>query len=272
MPKGPDMQLYRRLRYGNLAEFNVLDTRQYRDDQACGDGLRVDCEERLDPSRTMLGDTQEKWLLDGLGSSTATWNVLANQVFVFQADHSAGPEQALPMDPWDGYAAARERLFSGVRERGAGNFVVITGDAHRSVASDLKQDFNDPDSATVGAEFLGTSISSGRDGADMDRLGEIWLQENPHMKFHNAQRGYVRCVLTPGQWRSDYRVVPYVTQPGAPVSTRASAFVEAGTPGIQQIEESAVRGQRFTTTVEPPDYLDERQKRQWRRQQQRRKR
>ena len=38
VPSGPDMQLYRRLTFGNLAEFNVLDTRQYRDDQAAGDG------------------------------------------------------------------------------------------------------------------------------------------------------------------------------------------------------------------------------------------
>lgn len=32
IPQGPDMLLYRRISYGNLAEFNVLDTRQYRDD------------------------------------------------------------------------------------------------------------------------------------------------------------------------------------------------------------------------------------------------
>jgi alkaline phosphatase D len=258
MPKGPDIQLYRRFRYGSLAEFNVLDGRQYRDDQACGDGLRVGCEERLDPSRTMLGDAQERWLLDGVAASTASWNVLANQVFAFQADHRAGPEQAFGMDVWDGYAAARQRLFAGVRDRGVDNFVIITGDAHRNSAANLKIDFDDPDSATIGSEFLGTSISSGANGADRDQLGEVWLQENPHIKFVNAQRGYVRCELTAEQYRADYRVLPYVTEPGAPISTRASFAIEAGRPGMQQVDSNPVVGQQFSSTFESETELDQR--------------
>ncbi|AYY13100.1 alkaline phosphatase [Actinobacteria bacterium YIM 96077] len=237
LPAGPDMQLYRRLVFGDLAQFDMVDTRQYRDNQACGDGRKFDCDERLDPSRTMLGDAQESWLLDGLGNATATWKVLANQIFMMQGDSAYGPEQAFGMDTWDGYAAARQRLFDGVRDRGVENFVVVTGDAHRSVAANLKVDFDDPDSDIVGTEFLGTSISSGGDGQDMDAWGRRWLDENPHMKFHNVQRGYARCELTPNEWRTDYRVVPYVSEPGAPISTRASVYVEAGQPGIQHVEE-----------------------------------
>jgi alkaline phosphatase D len=235
MPTGPDARLYRRLTYGRLAEFNVIDTRQYRDNQACGDGRQFDCAERLEPGRTMLGERQERWLLDGLGRSDATWNVLANQIFMFQGDSAAGELQAFGMDTWDGYAAARQRVFDGIRRRGVENFVVVTGDAHRSVAADLKADFDNPESATVGTEFLGTSVSSGGDGADQDEWGRVWLAENPHMRFHNVQRGYARCELTPHEWRTDYRVVPYVTQPGAPVTTRASAYVTAGEPGIQHV-------------------------------------
>lgn len=235
MPTGHEMQLYRRLTYGDLAQFNVVDTRQYRDDQACGDGRQIDCDERLDPDRTMLGAEQQAWLLDGLGDSPATWNVMANQIFMMQADSEAGPVQAFGMDTWDGYAPARSQLLDGVHDRGVDNFVVVTGDAHRSVASDLTVDFDDPGAAVVGAEFLGTSISSGGDGQDMDELGRTWLAENQHMRFHNVQRGYARCELTPEQWRTDYRIVPYVSEPGAPVSTRASIYVEAGRPGIAQV-------------------------------------
>ena len=86
IPRGPDMQLYRRLTFGNLAEFNVLDTRQYRSDQACGDGQDVGCAEALDPSRTITGAEQERWLFDGLGRSQARWNILAQQVFMAQRD------------------------------------------------------------------------------------------------------------------------------------------------------------------------------------------
>ncbi|OLF13963.1 alkaline phosphatase [Actinophytocola xinjiangensis] len=237
MPAGPDMRLYRRLSYGNLAQFDVVDTRQYRANQACGDGQQIGCEDRLDPTRTMFGADQERWLLNGLTNSTATWNIMANQIFVMQGDSAAGPDQAFGMDTWDGYAGARQRLFTEIQNRDVDNFVVITGDAHRSVAADLKADFDDPDSVTVGTEFLGTSVSSGGDGEDHDSWGRTWLAENPHMKFHNSQRGYARCRVTPTRWTTDYRVVSHVRTPDAPITTRASIHVEAGRPGIQQVDQ-----------------------------------
>jgi phosphodiesterase/alkaline phosphatase D-like protein len=232
-PTGWDMKLYRRFTFGDLAEFSLLDTRQYRSDQAAGDGLKPPNPEAQDPARTITGDEQERWLLDGLGSSRARWNGIAQQVAMTQIDIQAGEGQVVPMDTWDGYTASRDRTFSGILERGVSNVVVITGDLHRSVAADLKLDFDDPDSPTVGAEFVGTSITSGRDGVDHDQTGLVILAENPHIRYHNFQRGYVRCRITPDEWRSDYRVVEYVTSPGAPAFTKASLVVENGRPGIQ---------------------------------------
>ncbi|WP_433162531.1 alkaline phosphatase D family protein [Kribbella sp. CA-247076] len=233
MPRGPEMQVYRRLSFGNLLQLNMLDTRRFRTDQL--EQCAQNCDGRWDPARTMLGAQQEKWLLDGLGRSHARWNVLGNQIFAFEADHEAGVSERYGMDTWDGYAAARQRLFDGVVQRKVDNFVMITGDAHRSVAADLKLNFADPSSRTVGTEFLGTSISSGGNGADMDALGVTWLAENPHMKFHNSQRGYQRCVVTRDEWRTDYRVVPQVTVPDSPVLTRAGITVEAGKAGIADV-------------------------------------
>jgi alkaline phosphatase D len=66
------------------------------------------------------------------------------------------------------------------------------------------------------------------------------VEENPHIEFFNGQRGYVRCTLTPQEYRADYRVVPYVKQPGAQVYTRASFVTEAGNPGLQQASEASV--------------------------------
>jgi alkaline phosphatase D len=184
----------------------------------------------------MLGAEQETWLLDGLAASTAAWNVLGNQVFSFEADHTDGPDERFGMDTWDGYAAARQRLFDGVLDRGVENFLMVTGDAHRSVAADLKQDFAISSSATVGVEFLGTSVTSGGNGTDMDALGNTWLAENPHMRFHNVQRGYQVCHLGRDEMHTDYRVLPFVTEPGAPISTRASVYVENGRAGVAQVE------------------------------------
>jgi alkaline phosphatase D len=233
LPTGPDMQLYRRIRYGRLAEFSVLDTRQYRSDQAYGDGSKAPGPETKDPARTLTGDAQEKWLLDGWSASQSRWNVLAQQNALARLDVKDGPEILVPMDTWDGYEASRNRVLGGAYQRRIRNLVSIGGDLHRSVASDLKLDFADPDSPTVGTEFVGTSIASGIDGMDLDPGGATLLKENPHIKFGNFQRGYVSCTVTPQRWISDFRVVDKVSVPNGTVSTRAKLLVEDGRPGIQ---------------------------------------
>jgi alkaline phosphatase D len=232
LPSGPDMQLYRRLAFGGLAQFNVLDTRQYRSDQPCGDGTKARCEAALSPGQTMTGPEQERWVLDGLGRSQARWNILAQQVVMAQLELAPGPDKRYSMDKWDGYVAARDRILGFVRSRPVQNFVVLSGDIHQNWAAELKANFDDPGSATLGAEYVGTSISSDGDGSDTLPTTATTLAENPHLKFFNSQRGYVRCEVTPSAWRSDYRVVPYVSQPGAPISTRASFVTENGKPGV----------------------------------------
>ncbi|MER7334102.1 MULTISPECIES: alkaline phosphatase D family protein [unclassified Micromonospora] len=233
-PSGPQMTLHRRLRYGQLAEFSVLDTRQYRDDQAAGDGTKPPNPGSLDPARTMMGFAQEKWLLDGLSASNATWNVLAQQTAMAKLDTANGPAVAVPMDTWDGYHANRARILGGIHERRVRNVVSLGGDLHRSLASDLKLDFDDPSSPTVATEFIGTSITSGLDGMDQDPGGLTLLAENPHIKFGNFQRGYVSCEVTPDTWLSEYRVCDRVTTPGGTVTTRKTLAVESGVAGIQQ--------------------------------------
>ncbi|WP_216853593.1 alkaline phosphatase D family protein [Phytoactinopolyspora halotolerans] len=158
--------------------------------------------------------------------------MLAHQTAIAQLDVREGSETVVPMDTWDGYTASRERILDAARERGVRNLVSIAGDLHRSVASELRPDYDDDASPNVGTEFVGTSISSGRDGMDHDETGRILLAENPHIKYHNFQRGYVRCEVTPQQWTADYRVADKVTEPDGTVSTRARLVVEDGDPTI----------------------------------------
>jgi alkaline phosphatase D len=234
-PRGGALNLYRRLRFGRLAEFNVLDTRQYRTDQPCGDRFGSDCPGRTAPTQTITGATQERWLVDGLGRSGSRWNVIAQQVFMAQIDLVAGAERGFYVDGWDGYVASRDRLMGFLADRRPANPVVLTGDFHTNWVADLKANFDDPRSATVGTEFIGTSITSGGDGADSAPYAEHVLAENGHLHFFNNQRGYVRCDVTPRRWQSDFRVVPYVQRPGAPISTRASFVVEDGVPGARRL-------------------------------------
>ena len=262
VPQGADMRIHRRVGFGDLLDLNVIDTRQYRDDQPYGDGSDAPGPESTDPSTSMMGFEQEAWLLGNFAKSSARWQVIANQAPMAETDQDAGPGKLLFMDPWDGYVANRERVLGGAVNRGVDNLVVITGDRHQNYASNLLLDYDDPASPVVGSEFVGTSITSGGDGADMTPGGENLLAANPHMRFFNSQRGYVRCRVTKEEWRSDFRVVPYVTRPGAPISTRATYVVEDGVPGVQLDTQGAVVGQRHRSEAPSEGDLDTRRARQ----------
>lgn len=231
--KGPNMRLYRRLTYGSLAEFSVLDTRQYRTDQPCGDGHKERCPGAFDPQATLLGPEQERWLLSGLNQSRARWNVLAQQLMMSQTIEVAGDAKKYGMDNWNGYVAARARLLGFMQQRQPSNPVVLTGDIHSNWVCDLKANFDAPESETVATEFVGTSISSGGDGNNNPAEANRRLAANPHVRFFNGQRGYVRCTLLPESWLSDYRVVDAVSRPDTPIITRASFIVENGKPGAR---------------------------------------
>lgn len=234
IPKGPDMLLYRTITAGRLARFHVLDTRQYRSDQSCGDGIREACPAWSDPDRVVLGDTQERWLTRGIDQSPARWNILAQQIAFSRVPDPNRPTYHA-MDPWSGYPAARDRLLAYMAERRERNLVVLTGDIHASFVMDVTRDALRPESSpTIATEFIGTSISSGRDG--FDRWGQLRNYETtvPNMKYHDARRGYVRCELSPEQWTADYRSVPWVTRPGAPVHTASSWTVWNGKPGAER--------------------------------------
>lgn len=231
-PIGPDMRLYRRLRFGRLAQFDVLDTRQYRSDQAYGDGWRVPGPESEDPARTMTGAAQERWLIDGWKQSRARWNLVPQQVAFSQRRDVPTDAFKLSMDAWDGYPASRQRIMDGAEAAGIENLMVLTGDVHVGYGFDLKKDFDDPDSRTVGTEIVATSITSGKDGAEKPANWNNLTQANPHMRFYDGRRGYVRVGLDRERARADFRTVPAVTTPGAPVSTAGSFVTEAGNPGL----------------------------------------
>lgn len=245
MPDGPNLPLYRRFTFGDLAEFNVLDTRQYRDDQV------YSSEKADNPGRTILGDEQEDWLVDGLNASTSRWNVLANQVPLAATDENANPDVQNfgGGDKWDGYRADRKTLLDVMAADSDLNPVVITGDVHRNYAYNLKADFSDPSSETVGTEYVGTSASSFGDGSGITQygpsLGEPW------QRFFNDKRGYVRCTITPEQWQTDYRVVSTVEEPEASVSTIASFTTDAGDPGANLASEQPEQQPIEITEINP---------------------
>ena len=115
------------------------------------------------------------------------------------------------------------------------NPVVITGDVHHNYTYNLKADFSNPESDTVGTEFVGTSISSFGDTSGLTQYGPS--AGEPWQRLSNADRGYVRCTLTPDQLQTDYRVVSTVEEPIATIDTLASFVTDAGNPGAQLASE-----------------------------------
>jgi alkaline phosphatase D len=236
IPQGPAMQLYRSASFGQLAEFCVLDTRQYRTDQPCGDGNKPPCDATYDPTATILGAAQEKWLLESLAKSPATWNVLAQQVMMGRIDRKPGAEVGYSMDQWPGYEVNRRRILRHFHDHKVANPVVLTGDIHANYVNNLLVDFDDLGGKVVGTEFVGTSISSGGNGVDKPAIHADIMSENAaFLKYWNAERGYVSCEVTPKQWVAHYRIATDVTKRHTPVVTRASFVTEAGRPGAELV-------------------------------------
>ena len=138
------------------------------------------------------------------------------------------------MDQWSGYENARKRFVSGMADTRLSNPVVITGDIHTNWVADLKIDYREQSSPIVATELVGTSISTGGDGADSLPAVEQYLPEAPQIHFFNAQRGYVRCEVTKNALTADFRVVEKVSVKDLPIKTRATFVVENSKAGAQR--------------------------------------
>jgi len=75
-------------------------------------------------------------------------------------------------------------------------------------------------------------VTSGGDGQETTPFYDEVLARNPNVAFSNNRRGYLLCQASADTWQTDFRVVPFVSRPGAPVETRGRFVVEAGRPGV----------------------------------------
>ena len=229
-PRGPHQRLYARQAFGDLAGIYLLDGRQYRSRQVCGDGLVSPCAALYDEQRTMLGRRQARWLGRRLRDSTARWNLLAQQTVFAHTDQQPGEQVGYWNDGWSGYPAARQRLVDAVARHNVANPVILSGDIHAFLANDVHARPGDPESPVVAAEFVTTSISSrGPSQSRMDR----WSVENPNVRMARSDvRGYTRLTLGRDALRVDMVGIRDVSRPDSGAYTLASYDVVAGEPGI----------------------------------------
>jgi alkaline phosphatase D len=161
-------RIHRALRFGRHLDLVMIDERQYRADQPCGDlDAAPDCAERRD-GRAFLGAAQKRFLKDRLRASRATWKVIGNEVPMMPI--KVGPQRYLTQDPWHGYLGDREELVAHIRDRGIRDVVFVTGDIHSFVAGDVRPGEAADPGQTVATEFIGggiTATSPGEIGFDL---------------------------------------------------------------------------------------------------------
>ena len=237
-------KIYRTLRYGDLADVIVMDTRlDDRDPELGSTGTLILSPEVDDPDRRMISDAQRSMVFEALSRKDSTWKVVAQQVILGQWNAGGAPRlpdgadrprfvlreggNALNPDQWDGYPAERDRLFAHIRENAVENVVVLTGDVHTSWALDLARDPYDPTTynpvtgeGAIGVEFVAPSVTS----ANFESLGPagvagfeaVTLADNPHVKFVDFdEHGYFILDLTPERAQADWYFVDTVLAPSS---------------------------------------------------------
>ncbi len=265
-PRPQSMSIYREVTWGTLANFLMLDGRQYRTDQA-GNNTPNDFggwdEGMFNPEATMLGPDQEAWLAERLRDSTAKWNFIGQQTVVSNINGGVGvplPRGLYNYDAWDGYWMARERLVQAIQQGQVRNPVVLTGDFHCNLAFDLLADWPDPrDYATINelvaatkvwqGSAIGTEIAAGAISSPtffepgsvipLD-VGKATLAGTPwavHAELLN--NGYVLHEITPEADLATFRIckanLKATTEEGKP-RTDKTIVIADGVPGVSGVE------------------------------------
>lgn len=214
-----------------------------------------------DGHRELLGLQQQAWLAKGLRRSAGAgkpWQVLVQQVLMGRLATAPGLAEGLPgdlpdyirqrilagamasraelplnMDAWDGYPAARARVYEAALEAGA-NLVSLAGDTHNAWAFDL-----DHEGARVGVEFGGHSVTSpGLESyvsyLPTGTLERATVAHNPQLKWMDgSRRGYMAVELTPREASSEFRFVAGVRDKGAGLAATQRVSTPVGSRRLE---------------------------------------
>ncbi|WP_338425903.1 alkaline phosphatase D family protein [Sphingopyxis kveilinensis] len=224
---------FRRLDFGSLLRFHILDKRSYRSIRLCEEQGDGNCVDRRDKPDMLLGENQENWLENGL-KGASTWNMLGLGGLVMPFDRSMQKVPSNGYDNWTGYPDSRERLVSMIERQGLKNVVIAGGDSHMFFIGHLPSRSGDLESAPVAAEFHATSISS-NSGNGLPIGPDPRAATNPHMSMVHDQRGYLLCDIDNRQWVTNVRVIDQAFTPGGTVSTLARFLTEPGRPGVARL-------------------------------------
>lgn len=201
-----NLKIWRKLRYGNLLDLVVLDSRLWaRDEQDLGATNNA--------NRNMLGNDQFAWLESSLSDNATTWKIICQQVMMAPLRFFG---LAVNSDQWDGYNSDRNRFINYIENNNLKNNVVLTGDIHTSWVNNIPG--NSTTTATV--EYVVTSVTSPGLDVITNTIGNLpqWLLDafggaadgviksfNSHIKFIDLDdHGYMVLTVDPTKAQTDY--------------------------------------------------------------------
>ncbi|MFD3536146.1 alkaline phosphatase D family protein [Streptomyces sp. NPDC058664] len=250
--------VYRRLRFGRLADLHLLDLRSFRSAPAKTGSGTVD-----DPERSVTGRAQLDWLKSGLADSDATWQLVGTSVMISPVAFGALPAHlleplaglmglpkeglAVNVDQWDGYTDDRRELLAHLTSRAVRNTVFLTGDIHMAWANDVPvKAATYPFSASVATEFVVTSVTS--DNLD-DLLhvapGTLSVvaagavkAANRHVKWVDMDHhGYGVLDVTADRSQMDYYTISDKADPAATTAWARSYRTLSGTQRVERVHQ-----------------------------------
>ena len=285
-PEARAQHLYRTLQYGPLMEIIIPDLRSYRDAQLIqsGDHLLDSDPDFIRAAgregRTMMGRSQFEWFSNAIKSSTAKWQVVANEVMFapmtlpatldpklhdWLVEKIGLPEQGIPLNPdqWDGYMVERQKIIDTIAGLPDKNVVFLTGDIHSSWANDIPRDIfgyrTGQNTKAVATEFVAPSVtaksafdslavSRAFDAATRQLLytGENLLSGvNRWFKWINfTDHGYMAVEVGQEATQCDWHFVDHVLAKDIPFRLGNSFRAEIGAPGARSVAAGLNRAQR----------------------------
>ncbi|MFE9375847.1 alkaline phosphatase D family protein [Streptomyces sp. NPDC006855] len=249
--------VYRRLRFGRLADLHLLDLRSFRSEQASVGSGKVD-----DPARTVTGRAQLDWLKAGLAGSDAAWKLVGTSVMISPVAFGALPAHlleplagllglpkeglAVNVDQWDGYTADRKELISHLRDRAVADTVFLTGDIHMAWANDVPvRAATYPLSPSAATEFVVTSVTSDNlddllrvaPGTVSPVAAAAVRVANRHVKWVDLDsHGYGVLDVTAEHAQMDYYVLSDKTARDATSSWARSYRTRRGTQRVERAD------------------------------------
>lgn len=256
------LQVARRIIWGKVADILLLDTRQHKDLQACAEpggarriALSKDCGDRYKTKRSMLGKAQELWAqrqFRQMAEQSSQWPVIAQTTLISPALDGHGKATRYWSDGWDGYPFARSRLLSDAVLAGLGHLLVIGGDVHTALASDLPNsvvlDYIDPSFSAEQIRIIQRKLSEHPNIASEWTVGGIsrrgWdearvagrILDNPHLRWGDGRPGsFALLHLSMDKAQIEFFALEDTRTKGSSHISLSRWQLDAGKPTMQRI-------------------------------------